>query len=79
MGIRIRDILILNQANQLKNLEQTNTNSLHQVNTLRPSLISCQWELNRRGRIIKVYRIGLFTISPLALITGIWLGSKLGK
>lgn len=81
MGFENRKCEELNQnlTRQVCNLgEQKQNSDIANIN-LAQGLKNCNMDLKRATRKAKGFKIGMFTLTPIALIGGIWLGNKLGN
>lgn len=78
MGFENRKCEKLNQnlTRQITNLEQQQKNSNIANTNLSNGLKACKEDLKKATRKAKGLKIGLVTLTPVALIGGIWLGTK---
>lgn len=81
MGVELRKTgrLADNYQRQVKNLQQQKQNSDTANNNLSMALEACNSDLKKSTRKARGFKIGMVTLTPIALISGIWLGSKLGN
>ena len=81
MGFENRKLRQLNTnlGKQITNLEKQQRNSEKASTFLAHGFKTCQDDVARQIRKNKGFKIGMFTLTPIALAGGIWLGSKLGN